>query len=270
MLFLWGTSHLYGFSSPVDTVEQEHPGTKFHHLHFKTAQGVTFNRILDQKMSNLHYTGPGFVLGLGLRHQTPRYYSELALMHFELSSLLPSHQSTNVVQPVAGVHFEHLRNYGRFQGFNLSAGLKAHFFGDFRIAPELGNSYLYMDAIGKISPAANFTRNIFFLREWEVEIGLSAALTGYGLRFPQYGTSYRLDDDGGISLQDAEGHFLHPFNYQHFTTRLFLNESIGGPLNPNWLRIGYIWDYYSLSGKNGLSVYNASHHLVLELYFKIN
>jgi hypothetical protein len=236
---------------------------------FKTDQGFTLNRLLDQKMSNLHYTGPGFILNFGRRAQGQGYVSEWNFVSAEFSLLSPLHKSTEVQQPGIGFSYKYLHQLSPVGIFDIWAGAQANIFASIRMAPRLGNSYMYADVIGELRPQAAMSTSFVLFRTWQMDADFSATILGYGLRFPEYGTIYRIGGDGGISLQEHESQVLHPMNFGHFTTGIFFRESFGGQDNPNWFRIGYIWDFYSMSGKHQLNVNKASHQLVLELYFRV-
>ncbi len=237
---------------------------------FKVDQGATAGRILDKKMSNLHYSGFGMVLNFGRRKHTNHYISEWEFLgtHFNYSK--PVHKNTKVFNPAFNLKYMHLRDIDSLGIFDVYAGLQANFFGDIRIAPRLSNSSVYADIIGELRPQADMSTSFHLFRNWNIDISLATTIFGYGLRIPEYGTTLRLTNDGGVTLQGMDNHFLFPFNYRHTTTGLFFRESFGDDRNPNWYRVGYIWDYYTLAGKNDHNVYNAIHKLVLELYFKTN
>ena len=236
---------------------------------FITSQGFTLNRLLDQKMSNLHYTGPGFVLNFGRRAHGHGYISEWNFVSAEFSLLKPVHKSTEVQQAGIGFNYQYLHQLSPVGIFDIWAGAQANIFASIRMAPRLGNSYMYADVIGELRPQAAMSTSFVLFRTWNMDAKFAATILGYGLRFPEYGTIYRIGEDGGISLQEHESQVLQPFNFGHFTTGIFFRESFGGQDNPNWFRIGYIWDFYSMSGKHELNINKASHQLVLELYFRV-
>ncbi len=241
-----------------------------HNVYFKIDQGFTTNRILDQKMSNLHYTGYGGILNFGRRVNREDYIAEWSFIRAQFNYSKPLHGATQVYNPSLGLRYIHLRNMDFLGVFDIHAGLQANIFTDMRIAPRLGNSFLFADIIGEVRPQADLSTSFHLLREWNMDFSLSATLIGYGLRIPEYGVIYHLGVDGGIAIQGYENHILTPSNFGHFSTGVFFNESIGDAANPNWFRIGYIWDYYSMRGNHDLNVNNAVHQLVLELYFRVN
>ncbi len=239
-------------------------------VYFKIDQGYSQARLLDQKKSNLHYTGPGVVLDFGRRKYSSQYLSEWNFVKARFNYLKPRHEATTIYKPSAGLGYRHLRKLDSLGVFECYAGLQATIFADIRLAPALGNSFLFADAIGEIRPQAKLSTSLYALRKWNIDFSLSATLTGYGLRIPEYAPIFRVGDDGGAAIQGFESRFLHPFNFGHITTGLFFRESFGGASNPNWFRIGYIWDYYTMPGNHDLNVYNAAHQFVLELYFRVN
>ncbi len=242
----------------------------YKHVYYKIDHGLSTGIVLDQKMSTLHYTGPGALLNFGRRVYTPDYIAEWNFLRVNFGYLEPEHKATQVYKPSLGISYFHLRNLNTQGVISVHAGLQANLFADVRIAPRLGNSYLFADIIGEIRPQCKLSTSFHVLRQWNVDFSLSATLMGVGVRYPEYGTSFILSGDGGVAFQPGETHILKPSNYGHFTTGIFLHESFGDPSNPNNYRIGYIWDYYSMKGNHNLNVNNAVHQLVLEFYFKVN
>ncbi|HHN48593.1 MAG TPA: hypothetical protein ENN08_06665 [Bacteroidales bacterium] len=236
---------------------------------FKTDQGFTLNRLLDQKMSDLLYTGLGFALNFGLRAQGQSYISEWNFVSAEFRLLSPAHKSTEVQQPGIGFSYKYLRQLSPVGIFDIWAGAQARVFTSIRLAPRLGNLSMYADIIAALRPQAALSTSFNLFRTWQMDADFSATILGYGLRFPEYGTIYRIGGDGGISQQEHESQMLHPMNFGHFTAGIFFGETFGGENNPNWFRIGYIWDFYSMSGKHQLNVHKASRQLLPELYFRI-
>ena len=243
---------------------------KIRNIYYKVDQGVSAGRLLDQKMSNLHYTGFGGVLNFGRRAVTPNYIAEWNFLRVNFNYLNPGHGATDVYQPTVGLRYLHLRNLNELGVFQVHAGLQANLFADVRIASRLGNSFLYADIISEVRPQAKFSTSFHLLRQWNFDFSIAVSLIGVGYRFPEYGTSFMLSEDGGAAFSFSEVHILKPSNFGHFTTGIFLSESFGDVLNPNRFRIGYVWDYYSMKGNHELNVNNAVHQLVLEFYFKVN
>lgn len=174
--------------------------------------------------------------------------------------------------PSFGFRYMHLRKLlTDSHRWQVEVGGQADVFANLRWAPRLGNSFLFIDFVGVIRPRTDASlRFDLFRRSWDLDMHAAISLGGYALRMPEYGVSYQLSDDGGVRIQGHETQWLHPFNYWHGTTGLFYRGAFGGEANPNWYRIGYIWDYYSLGGQYGLSANHATHQFVLELYFKVN
>ena len=247
------------------------PANPDRQVFLKIDQGFSMNRILDKKMSNLHYYGPGGVLNFGRRVHEKNYTAEWNFARLQFHYSKPAHESTIVYNPAYGLRYMHLRKPGARSFFDIELGGQADLFVNARVAPRLGNSFLFADLIGKIGPRVDLSTSSRFLwREWNVDLSMSAALFGYAFRMPEYGVSFKLSEDGGVKVQGYESQALHPLNYGHFTTGLFIRESFGRRDNPNWFRLGYVWDYYTLGGRHGLNVNHASHQFVLELYFKVN
>ena len=238
---------------------------------FKIDQGFSFGRILDQRMSNLHYAGPGGVLGFSRHAQSARHISEIGFARAAFHQTEPGHESTTVYNPSFGISYMYLRRMPLDASLDLFLGGKTALSGNLRIAPTMGNSFLYGDFIAELKPRARVEHGAYFFgRDWQFDYSLGFAIFGYGVRIPEYGPSYQIAEDGGSTIGSRETGYLHPGNYAHLVTGAFLREPIGGDHNPNWLRVGYVWDYYRLSGDHDLNVYNASHQLVLELYFMVN
>ncbi len=269
MLFFIGLNVIYAKTNN-QTDQEKNKNENWRQVYYKVDQGLSTGMVLDQKMSNLHYTGPGGVLNFGRRARTSAYIAEWNFLRINFGYLQPKHEGTQVYKPALGVRYLHLRNLNSLGIFQVHAGVQANLFADIRIAPQMGNSYLFADIIGEIRPQGKLSTNFHLLRQWNVDFSFSATLLGTGIRFPEYGTSFRLSDDGGIAFQSSETHILKPSNFGHFTTGVFFRESFGDASNPNWYRIGYIWDYYSMRGNYNINVNNAVHQLVLEFYFKVN
>jgi len=239
-------------------------------VYFKIDQGLTSSLTMDKKMSNLHYRGFGGILNFGRRAHTQDYIAEWNFLRAQFNLSTPKHENTQVYNPAAGFRYLHLRKLDSLGPFQIHGGGQLNLFTDMRIAPRLGNSSFFADVFGEIRPQAKLSTSFHVLREWNMDFSLSLALMGYGLRIPEYGVIYRLAGDGGVTFQGMERQILTPSNFSHYTMGVFLKESIGDVSNPNWLRIGYVWDYYSMSGNHELNVNNAVHQLVLELYFRVN
>ena len=224
---------------------------------------------MDQRMSNLHYSGPGGILNFGRYAQRSSYKSELSFARLQFNYAKPAHKNTVIENPVAGVRYIYLRKLSSPEKYKVYTGGQINILGNFRLAPRLGNSYLFADLIGELRPQAemHFSER-FFWRNWNIELSAAASLFGYTVRIPEYGVSFELDEDGGVKTQGFEQQFLMPHNYAHITTGLFIRESFWGDSNPNWFRIGYTWDFYTMAGKHNLNMSNVYHHLVLELFFK--
>lgn len=240
-------------------------------IYYKSDQGFTWGVLLDQRMSNLHYTGPGGMINFGRRAHTSSYIAEWNFARIQYNYSRPAHKNTIVENPGAGLRFLHLRKLESSGRHDIYAGGQVNVFGNFRMAARLANSFFYADMVAELRPQADVSLGSFFLwRDWNVELSIAAGLIGYTVRMPEYGVSFELDSDGGASIQGYENLLLLPHNYTHLTTGVFIRESFGGYSNPNWFRIGYIWDYYTMAGRHNLNMNNALHQLVLELYFKVN
>ncbi len=240
-------------------------------VYFKIEQGATFGRMLDQRMSNLHYSGPGGMLAFSRHMRSANRISEITFARGRFHYIKPAHAGTYVYNPALGISYMQLRRLTTDARLDFFLGGKTELFGNMSIAPSLGNSFLYADLIFAIHPQARAEYATHFLgREWQFDYSLSFALLGYGMRLPEYGASFQITEDGGSSITKTKSGGLHPGNYGHITTGIFLREAIGGDHNPNWFRIGYVWDYFRISGKHDLNTHHASHQLVLELYFMIN
>jgi hypothetical protein len=239
-------------------------------VYYKNDIGISMVVLMDQRMSNLHYTGPGAILNFGRYALRQEYITEWSFGRFQYNSARPGHQNTKVENPGAGIRYMYLRRFNTPRSHSIYAGGQVNVFGNMRIAPRLGNSYLHADLIAEIRPQADlyFDRR-FLWREWNIDLSMALSLGGYTVRVPEYGVSYELSDDGGVKLQGFENKLLTPFNYGHVTTGIFIREFFRGESNPNWLRIGYIWDYYSMRGNHSLNMNNALHQVVLEVYFMV-
>ncbi len=241
-----------------------------HGVYFKSDHGLTWGVLMDQRMSNLHYEGPGGVVNFGRRAHRSHYIAEWSFARIQYNNSRPVHGSTVVENVGAGLRYLHLRKLYTPSDYNINAGVQANVFANLRMAPRLGNSYLFADLIAELRPQADLEFGSRFLwREWNVELSMAASLLGYTLRIPEYGVSLELDKDGGIRIQGYEEFFLLPHNYAHVTTGVFFRESFRGESNPNWLRIGYVWDYYTMAGSHNLNMNNALHQLVFEFYFRM-
>ncbi len=238
---------------------------------FKIDQGFRSGRFLDQRMSNLHYSGPGAVINFSRYAYRKDYNSELSFARFYFNPSLPRHKNTIVYNAGGGIRYLHLNRVSPVGPFQVHVGGEVNFSADARYAPRLANSFLFADFIANIRPKAEFSTTHFFLwKDWDIDLSLAWGLGGYALSLPRYGVSYRLADDGGVALQGYKGQILHPANYLNLTTSLFIRESFGGAGNPNWFRAGYIWEYSSVKTPHDLYFQNAAHKFVLELYFRVN
>jgi hypothetical protein len=237
---------------------------------YKNDIGVSRVVLLDQRMSNLHYSGFGGILNFGRFSITQRRITEWSFARFQYNNARPGHQNTRVENPGAGIRYMHLRNFLAQQNQNIYAGGQINVFGNARMAPRLGNSFLHADLIAEIRPQADLSLNRRFLwREWNIDMSMAASIAGYTLRVPEYGVSFEISDDGGVKVQGYENKLLTPFNYGHVTTGVFIREFFRGESNPNWFRVGYVWDYYTMKGDHNLNMNNALHQIVLELYFRV-
>jgi hypothetical protein len=239
-------------------------------VYYTADQGVTWGMLKDQRMSNLIYQGPGAVLNFGRRAQWSSFISEWHFVRLQYNISRPSHANTTVANPGAGLRYLQLRRLYTPGTHDIYAGAQALVTGNFRIAPRLGNSYLFADLIAEIRPQAELHfQSRFLWRDWNLELSLAASMLGYTVRVPEYGVSFELDEHGGTRLQGYEQQWLTPLNYARVSTGVFVRESFRGANNTNWFRVGYLWDYSSMAGGHNLNLNNALHQLVLELYFRV-
>lgn len=240
-------------------------------VYFKTDQGFSYNRLLDQRMSNLHYQGTGGVLSFGRYVETPNFVSEIGFLRLTFYMALPHHKESVVTAPAIGMKYMHLRKIHNSGPLNLRLGAQLDALANMRLAPMLSNSFLYVDLIAEISPRIDIGYALMlFKREWNFDFSFATSMLGYGLRIPEYGASYQLGTDGSETLANSVSMLLHPGNYNHFVTGIFYKNSFGRAENPNRFRIGYVWDFYTIRGAHDLKTFNAGHQLVLELYFLVN
>ncbi len=244
-----------------------------HHqnVFFKIDQGFSYGRLLDRRMSNLHYTGPGGVLAFGRYVEAEKYVSELSFARIAVHMAQPGHGGTQITNPSFGLRYKHLRKPKSQGAVNYRLGAQADAFANVRLVPALSNSFLYVDFISEISPRVDVEHTVDFLnREWNFDFTLAVSLIGYAVRIPEYGASYQLGPDGSETLANNVSMMLHPGNYNHFVTGVFLRESFGRPGNPNRYRIGYLWDFHTIRGDHNLKTFSAGHQIVLELFFLVN
>lgn len=238
---------------------------------FKIGQGFTYARLLDQRMSNLHYVGPGVVLSFSRYAENARYRTELNFAGIGFQLLNPQHAGTTVNNPFIEIHYSHLRKLNIRSLADYYVGGQIDTYANLRIAPVLSNSFLYADLITNLKPRLDVTHTVYlFDRGFNFDFSLAFGIFGYGIRIPEYGASYQLGSSGGEVLTNNVDLWLHPGNYRHIVTGIHYNRQLGRMNNPNRLRIGYVWDYSHIRGDHGLSLYNTSHQLVLELLFLMN
>ncbi len=239
--------------------------------YLKIDQGFSKGLLFDQKMSNLYYGGPGGILSFALHRRAPSHISEWHFARGTFQYSRPRHKNSLVYNFSGGVKYVHLRRLEPRGSFRFHVGGQAGLKGDFRIIPAMGNSFLFANALASLQPRADISYALFlFDREWNFDFSLAATLVGYNLGFPEYGSSYRIGQDGGSTLQNLERFLTHPGNTAQISSGLFYRHSFGGEHNPNWFRIGYHWDYFRLDGREELRLYNVRHQFVLELYFLLN
>ncbi len=239
-------------------------------IYYKMDQGATWGVLYDGRMSNLHYSGPGGLINFGRHAQRSSYISEWSLARLQYNYSKPAHKNTVVENPGAGLRYMYLKNIHPKKNYYIFAGGEINVFGNLRMAPRLGNSYLWVDMVGEIRPRADlFFNKVFLRRNWNIELTAATSVLGYTMRIPEYGVSFELSEDAGVKTQGFEQKFLLPHNYAHITTGLFIRESFRGESNPNWFRVGYVWDFYTMAGAHNLNTSNALHQLVLELYFRV-
>lgn len=239
-------------------------------VYFRIDQGGAYGRLLDQRMSNLHYTGPGGVLGFARHVRQPGKITEwgaIAVFHY----MHPAHKGTTVYNPVAALYTDYLRQLYTRNTPYVFAGFRTEGSVNMRYAPALGNSFLFLDLTGLLQPLLHVEYDPYFLeRDWHFDLQVSFSILGYGIRIPEYGVTFQLAEDGGTRIMDGERGLLHPGNHFQMKSGLFYRHSIGGLHNPNWLRFGYVWDYARLNDKHTLNTYNASHRILLQLFFMMN
>ena len=237
----------------------------------KIDQGFSKGLLFDQKMSNLYYGGPGGVLSFALHRRAPSHISEWHFARATFQYSRPEHENSLVYNFAGGARYVHLRRLEPRGPFRFYAGGQADLTGDFRIIPAMGNSFLFANALGSLQPRVDVSYALLlFDREWHFDYSLAASLIGYNLGFPEYGTSYRIGEDGGSTLQNMESFLTHPGNTAQISSSVFYRHSFGNEYNPNWFRIGYNWEYLRLDGNHELRLYNVRHQVVLELYFLLN
>jgi hypothetical protein len=239
-------------------------------IYYTVDQGVTWGILKDQRMSNLIYQGPGAVLNFGRRAQWSSFISEWHVVRLQYNNSRPSHANTIVANPGVGFRYLQLRRLYTPGTHDIYAGAQALVTGNFRIAPRLGNSYLFADMIAEVRPHAElYFQSRFLWRDWNLEFSFAASMLGYTVRIPEYGVSFELDEHGGTRIQGYEQQWLTPLNYARVSTGIFIRESFTGSNNSNWFRVGYVWDYSTMAGAHNLNLNNALHQLVLELYFRV-
>ncbi len=239
--------------------------------YLKIDQGFSKGLLLDRKMSNLYYGGPGGVLAFALHRRAPSHISELHFARGTFQYSRPKHENSELYNFSGGARYVHLRRLEPRGPFRFFAGGQADLTGDFRIIPAMGNSFLFANVLASLQPRADVSYALLlFDREWNFDFSIAASLIGYNLGFPEYGTSYRIGEDGGSTLQNLESFLTHPGNTAQISSGVFYRHSFGSEHNPNWFRIGYHWDYLRLDGSHELRLYNVRHQFVLELYFLLN
>ncbi len=239
--------------------------------YFKINQGFSYSRLLDQRMSNLHYTGVGGFLSFSRFVIAEQYMAEWSFARLGFQVANPQHKGTSVSNPSIGIRYMHLRKLNTRGVFQYHVGGQADLFANIRMAPLLSNSYLYAEFVGEIMPRADINFSLYlFDRDWELEMSVAAGLLGYAVRIPEYGASYQLGSDGSETLSNNQKMLLHPGNFNHFITGFFVREPFGKGQNPNFFRVGYVWDFFTIRGQHDLNLYNANHQLVLKLYFMVN
>ena len=239
--------------------------------YLKIDQGFSKGLLFDQKMSNLHYGGPGGVLSFALHRRAPSHISEWHFARGTFHYSRPHHENSLVYNFSGGTRYVHLRRLDPRGPFRFYAGAQVDLTGDFRIIPAMGNSFLFANAVGSLQPRMDISYPLLlFNREWHFDFSMAASLIGYNLGFPEYGTSYRIGEDGGSTLQNLESFLTHPGNTAQINSGIFYRHSFGNEYNPNWFRIGYNWDYFRMDSNHNLRLYNVRHQFVLELYFLLN
>ena len=240
-------------------------------VYFKIGQGVSFGRLLDQRMSNLHYTGPGALLSFSRHLVSPDHVSTLTFARVGFQYSQPAHEGTQVYNPVFGFRYMQMRRLQTSWPVEVYLGGQADVFANIRLIPALSNSSLFSDVVAEMQPRGRIGLSpVLFQREWLIDLELSVSLLAYGLQLPEYATIFQIGEDGRSRMNDTAPMLLHPGNYARLGTGLFWHDSFGGADNPNRFRIGYAWEYYRIHGRHDLSVYNASHQLVLQLFFRVN
>ncbi|MFO7874895.1 MAG: hypothetical protein R6U62_10480 [Bacteroidales bacterium] len=238
---------------------------------FKIDQGFSYGRLLDQRMSNLHYSGPGGMLAFSRHVDAPGYMSSISFARLGFHYTRPHHEGSLVYNPLAGVRYMHLRKLDTRGMFDIHLGAQADIYGNIRIAPFLSNSFLFSDLMAEVQPRADIAyAPVFLNRKWHFDFQLSLGILGYGMRLPEYATTFQPSEDGSYRVFDRESMILRPGNYARLSSGIFFRNSFGDAYNPNRYRIGYVWDYYRISGSHNLNTYNANHQIVLELYFMVN
>lgn len=241
------------------------------HVYFKIGQGFSYGRLLDQRMSNLHYTGPGMILSFSRYAEVAHYRSELEFAGIGFQILQSLHQGATVNNPFFAIRYSHLRKLYVRSIADYHIGGQVETFANIRLAPVLSNSFLYADFITTLKPRLDVGYNVhLFDREFNFDFSLAFAIMGYGLRVPEYGASYQIGSSGGEVLTNHVEMFMHPGNYRHFIAGIHYKGRMGRMTNPNRFRIGYLWDYSHIRDKYGHSLYNVKHQLVLEFLFLVN
>lgn len=272
---LWLLILLTGYAYPAygnGLQEPEKPATgKQREIFYKNDQGFSMGILMDRRMSNLHYTGPGGILNFGRRVEREAYVAEWHFARLQFHYARPEHMNTIVYTPGMGARYMHLRSVNTRGSSELYVGAQLNVFANFRYVPRLGNSFLFADLIAELRPQADISAYSRFLwRDWNIDFSMAASLAGYTFRFPEYGVSYQLSEDGRAKLRGTENWYLHPANYFHVTTGIFVREYFRYPANPNWFRIGYVWDYFFMKGSYNMNMNFAMHQFVFELYFRVN
>jgi hypothetical protein len=120
LLFI-STLSLSGSAAGADDGKNAREG-----IYYKSDQGITWGVLLDQRMSNLHYGGPGGLINFGRHAYRTSYISEWNFARLMYNYSRPAHKNTVVMNPSAGFRYIYLRKLDTPAGYSVHTGAQAN------------------------------------------------------------------------------------------------------------------------------------------------
>lgn len=227
--------------------------------YLKFGLGYSYQRVLDQSMSPVRYSGHFGQLSIGYYSQSDKWLSELdiaanaGIQKPEAGSEQTSRQTFSVL---SRVRYTLARRWAEPGKWRFYAGLSSMNSFDFRNHSSYVNSQTNFMALFALGPSLGVQREFsLFKHNWGLQVFADIPVAGYYLR-PGYVKPFFNDEVGSKGIVGWG-------NYFQKNTR---TDLIFYLQNENQLRLIYNWEYIGLEPLN--KIQSGTHQISLCAIFK--